>query len=189
VGRMGWHKGSTRSATPRRYFFTIPSGAWAAEFSVGLTWHRDLAVDYSTSTLTDLNLSLRAASGFTAGDLIRQSVSVIDNVEHVHVRHLPAGSYVLEVSAPTDGVTYGLAWRSRLGNGPQAVLTRSGSTSSVQMSGLDPVMSYTLEASADLTSWTAVHSFRTADSVPATTASWTETNGSARRFYRLRWVW
>src|SRR6185503_19146696 len=41
-----------------------------------------------------------------------QSVSPVDNVEHLYEPHLPPGRYVLEVTGDQTGISYGLAWNT-----------------------------------------------------------------------------
>lgn len=114
-----WDVGSTNSSSPQRYFFDI--GGTAA-FTAALTWHRTVnatdtapgpSVNYSfTSSLANLDMRLYQASGFTTGSLVAASLSTVDNVELIYQSTLTAGRYVIEVSSPTGGVTYGLAWQS-----------------------------------------------------------------------------
>ncbi len=59
-------------------------------------------------------MKLYAASGFTLGALVDQSVSAVDNVEHVFQKDLAPGRYALEVTAATTKISYGLAWDAQL---------------------------------------------------------------------------
>jgi hypothetical protein len=183
----GWDKGTAMSATPQRYFFSIPSGQWASRFTTSITWHRQFSSGVSTATLANINLSLRHATALVPGTLIDQSTSSADNIEHLFQRHLPAGQYVLEVSSDTDSIVYGIAWRSITGGPPTLAVQRNAGISTLSMSDLDPYRLYTLEGSSNLTSWTTVTTFRTADTTPSFSATRTESTGATQRFYRLRW--
>lgn len=186
-GLRGWDFRQSQTGTPRRYFFKLPPGQWGATVAVSLTWHRTVAADFSSASLADLNLHLRQASGLTPGVLIDESVSSIDNVEHLFRRHLPPGEYVLEVSAATAGVDYGLAWEIQIGTGPQLAVERAGTAANLTLSQLDPLVRYTLEASPDLEDWQPLTTIRTADTTPATTATWQVVNPGTTQFYRLVW--
>ena len=72
------------------------------------------AVFTPQASLANLDLKLYAADDFTLGSLLSSSLSAVDNVEHVYFSgadsNLRAGRYALEVSSPTAGVFYSLAW-------------------------------------------------------------------------------
>jgi len=193
VASRGWDFATTtNNAAGRRYFFTIPAGSIAETFSAALTWHRSLtniAGNY-TSSLTNLTLKLYAASGLTAGALIGSSTSTVDNVEHLHLYNLPPGQYLLEVTATANNRDYALAWEACLGEGPKlTVTTMTASSISFSASTLDPFVTYTLESSPDLTTWTTEHTFRTADTAPAFQSNWQDTSPApGKQFYRLRWT-
>jgi hypothetical protein len=83
------------------------------EMSVVATWYRQVATNFTSSTLQDLDLKLwrvvdgapAAISGdagigvFAAGNC--ESTSAIDNVEHLYLRNLAPGDYVLELKRKT----------------------------------------------------------------------------------------
>lgn len=187
-GWRGWDFRQTQTAAPRRYFFRLLPGQWGATFASTLTWHRAVSADFTTASLANLNLHLRKATGFTPGVLVDESVSGIDNVEHLFLRNLTPGDYVLEVSAADAGVDYGLAWELQLGTGPQLVAQREGATVNLMLSQLDPLKSYTLQGSTDLEDWQSLTTIRTADSTPATSADWQEIHPGPQKFYRLFWI-
>ena len=135
VASTGWDCDTAQSTGVKRYFFSIPAGSYGNTFSAALTWHRTIDYTYNpgdppsippsasySSTLPDLNLKLYAASGLVVGATLDQSISALDNVEHLFQRNLPAGQYALEVSSNTDSVTYGLAWQVQPGAGPTAIV-------------------------------------------------------------------
>ncbi len=185
---QGWDNGTSSTAVPKRYFFTLPAASWGATVSATITWHRSLSLNYSTSTLANLNLRLANAAEFTVGSTITESNSSVDNVEHLFLRNLPPGEYALEVSAGTNDVTYGIAWEVQLGKGPQMTLTRTGTQNVLALSQIDPLKTYTIESSDDLISWQSAATIRTADTTPATIATWQESITAGAKFYRLNWA-
>ena len=196
VTSLGWDYNTSSSSTARRYFFTVPAGRMADTFSVALTWHRvvtHIGPVYSTS-VPDLNLKLYASTNFTpAASPIDQSISSVDNVEHLWLRNLPAGQYMLEVTSNTNNHIYALAWEAQLGSGPQLSAQRtSGSQVTVSFSVLDPYAIYTIESATTLgpsADWTSATTFKTADTSPSTTFSWADTvAGGGAKFYRLKWT-
>jgi hypothetical protein len=184
----GWDRGTSSTGTPQRYFFTVPFGQWGGTMAASITWHRALSPDFATATLANLNLRLLNAAGFVVGSTVTESVSAIDNVEHLFLRNLPPGDYALEVSADMAGVTYGIAWEVQSGTGPQLTLSRSGMQNVLTLSQLDPLETYTVESCTDLSDWLPATTIRTADTTPATSASWQQNVSAGARFYRLSWV-
>jgi hypothetical protein len=195
VAMRGWHGGISSASDPVRYFFTIPEGRWAETFSAALTWYREVGLPFDTSSLVNLDLKLYRASGLViTGVPLTQSVSVVDNVEHVFFRNLPAGEYALEIPAASAAAGYGLAWDTQLGAGPVLSLSYNGASQPVlSLTSLDPYVTYSIEAGSELTAgtWSVLTTVRTADTVPSPSASWTDTTAalSTRRFYRLRWTY
>ncbi len=198
VGARGWDFNKTSNSTPRRYFFTVPEGRFADRLSVALTWNRDVTRRFSispvgwayNSTLYNLDLRLRKATGFAPGDEVDASVSTVDNVEHVFQRNLPAGDYVLEVSANSNDRNYAIAWNAEIGPGPQLTVARDGTGVTVSAENLDPFVTYTLVSSPDMAGETVETTFRTVDTAASTTWTWTddETPVPDRKFYWLRWL-
>ncbi len=117
VASRGWDYNTTAAAA-RLYFFDIPAGDTASRLSAVLTWNRivadTLAVGWGnpSSNVPDLALRIYAASGFTKGVLVDQSISAVDNVEHLYETTLPPGRYALEVTGNQTGIAYGLAWNT-----------------------------------------------------------------------------
>ena len=194
IALKGWHRGTSSTAEPRQYFFTVPEGRWGATFSAGLTWHRSIGPPFDTMTVSNLDLKVYKATGFVASGVpVDQSTSLVDNVEHIFLRNLPSGQYVIEIPTTDTVVDYGLAWEVQLGQGPTLSLTRNPSNQAVlSLAGLDPYVTYNIEASSELTAgtWGTLGSIRTADTVASTTTTWTDTTTplSGPRFYRLRWT-
>lgn len=194
VSCRGWDYRSVSTSSSKRYFFTVPDGSCANTFSAALTWHRKLALvagNY-TSTLPQLTLKLYAASGLTiVGTALDQSISTVDNVQHLFLRNLPSGQYALEVSSNTNNINYGLAWEAQTGTGPALSVRIDGSGNVfLDMAQLDPFVTYTIQQSSTLTSWSDATTVRTADTAASTTATWPDTSATAgtSKFYRLQWT-
>lgn len=80
-----------------------------AELSAVATWHRQVAINFTSWNMQDLDLRLWKLQGgqlvsisgdagaavFASGNC--QSVSTVDNAEHLYLRDLAAGDYVLEL--------------------------------------------------------------------------------------------
>ena len=193
VNRSGWDYNTGSTSSARRYFFTVPAGSFGNTFSAALTWHRNVTHTPGAYNFTMANLTLKlyASSGLVAGAVVDQSNSSLDNVEHIFQRNLPAGQYALEVTSSASGINYGLAWETQTGTGPQAA-PRIGSSGEVylDLSVLDPFVTYTISSSNDLVSWSDVATVRTADSAASTTFTWQDAGASlaAPKFYRLKWT-
>jgi hypothetical protein len=192
VGGRGWDFGGTAGAgQSRRYFFRIEPGRFGNTFSAALTWHRGIDLGAGTASLANLNLRLYAAEGFAVGAVVAESVSGVDNVEHVFLRHLPPGQYALEAAADVAGVNYGLAWQVVEGLGPQLAL-RIGTAGQVfvDVTDVDPWTSYQIQSSPSPTGgWTLGQTFRTGDGTAAYGHTWEDQNATgASRFYRLSWT-
>ena len=117
----GWDYDANLSTNGERlYEFVIDGGEELTDFSVALTWNMNI-VDSGPSTflwnpsqqLANLTLELYDSTDSFLGTLIDESVSDVDNVEHVYVvSGLTKGTYHLRVSNNNDFSTdYGLAWR------------------------------------------------------------------------------
>ena len=188
---LGWDFAPSSSSTPKRYFFTVPQGQMAVSFAAGLVWHRQVTRRTFLSTLPNLELRVYAASGFIPDAVpIDQSLSAVDNVEHLYLRNLPAGQYMLEVSSDTNAHDYAIAWEAQLGTGPALSVRRDGSGGiHLDLENLDPFVTYTIEQSDTLTVWGPATTVRTADTVPATTFTWQDASAPMTgRFYRLKWT-
>ncbi len=114
VGKTGWDYGTAAPAVRRQYFFSIPTFSRADSVSILVTWNRLITVGAGvpitlTPSVANINLSLNQAVGFTAGEPVDQSISTLDNVEHIFLRSLAPGRYVFEVT--TDAAwDYAIAW-------------------------------------------------------------------------------
>lgn len=119
----GWDYQDLKSSavTSMKYDFVVPVGTVASDLSIILEWNAKVAAPGSWTdtnadvSITDLNLELTAsAGGVLPLGTISQSISTVDNVEHIYVPGtLIAGTYTLDVSALSGAINwdYGLAWR------------------------------------------------------------------------------
>ena len=193
VGGSGWSYEAWAGGS-RWYFFSVPPGGMARVFSAALTWHRAIDLNAGTASLTQMDLRLHAANGFgVVGAPVAASLSAIDNVEHLFLRHLPAGQYALEVSGVGPAVPYALAWRQEVGTGPQVTLRKVGGVGwTLEGADLDPWTTYTIESrplAEAGSAWRSEASFRTGDSVPAFQHQWqVDPPAEPGRIYRLRWT-
>lgn len=125
AGLDGWDLGTAAQATAQTYFFEVPEN-YLATMTATLAWDRLVGVSTSgngpfatisfSSTLANMDLALYAADGFALGSLLDESISTVDNVEHLFFENLVAGTYALVVStdAVGDGQEYGFAWSNDL---------------------------------------------------------------------------
>jgi hypothetical protein len=120
VGSYGWdyqdHKGDA-GVGDIYYNFEVPEGSSAEELSIILSWNAkvtDTTPAPGTFTpiesLQNLNLRFYDSSDAFMGSLIDESISTVDNVEHIYQTDLQPGTYTLKVSGAADW-DFGLAWR------------------------------------------------------------------------------
>lgn len=121
VGISGWdYVASLQPSDTLYYNFTVSSGQLLSEFSVSLNWNLEVNdLDSSTSLfvpeafLANMSLRLFDSSDTFLGSLLDASLSPVDNVEHLYLTGLEAGTYTLAVN--TDRATdMGIAWRGTL---------------------------------------------------------------------------
>ena len=195
VASSGWDYGSAQSTSVKRYFFSIPAGRMGGTFSAALTWHRKVTLAFQSynSSMSNLTLKLYAANNLVvSGAAFDQSSSTLDNVQHVFQRNLPAGEYALEVSSTGSTVNYGLAWQTQTGTGPTISVRVDATAPAVYLdcANLDPYVTYTLQQSSDLNSWTTATTLLTSATTASTTATWQDTTASLStpKYYRLQWT-
>ena len=113
----GWNFATNTSGTSpsldsiHHYYFNVTNANASAKFTATATlvWSRQL----NKFAINDLNLFFYNAAN---SNLIASSVSAVDNVEHLYLTNLPAGSYDLQVwKAGGAGIVsaaepYALAW-------------------------------------------------------------------------------
>ncbi len=108
VGSHGWDY-QTVSPGPEnelKYNFVVPTGSTAPELSILLTWNVDVSSNFTGQVLANLDLKLTDSTG----QIVDQSLSTVDNVEHIYLQNLAAGDYTLSISTDTSR-DFGLAWR------------------------------------------------------------------------------
>jgi len=114
----GWDFATMTSATNadhvRHYYFDLTNEIAGAEFAftATLVWNRQT----NQTAINDLDLFLYDTA---TSNLVAESISAPNNVEHLHMRQLPPGRYdlqVLKYGGPpeygnlTESETYALAW-------------------------------------------------------------------------------
>lgn len=108
----GWDYEKIRAGGKNYYFFDTHKMANFGEWSIIAAWDRHIAFNLGTLTPSMANIDLkfyRADENFRTLSLMQQSVSAVDNVEHIYFKELPFGWYALEVSSNLSW-DYGLAW-------------------------------------------------------------------------------
>lgn len=117
VGQNGWSYVSEITAADTMYYnFDVAAGFRMKELSIALNWNLDVTdIDNDPNifspfaSLVNLDMRFFDASGM----LIDQSISSVDNLEHLWLQNLSAGVYTLQITS--DGTTdFGLAWRSSI---------------------------------------------------------------------------
>jgi hypothetical protein len=119
-GIRGWAAESVNGNSSKTWFFTIPAGPVSTPFCAALTWHRTVSDGLPllpwgnlSASLTDFDMRLHQASGFTVGSQIAESASAVDNVELIHQPALAPGSYAIVVQNYSGANTaLALAWHS-----------------------------------------------------------------------------
>lgn len=116
----GWSFDSIASGQQRNLRFTMPDGA--GEFSALATWNRDVADNFGSFTLADINLELFRLEAGSPVSLIGDesawlsgnvaSLSTVDNVEHLYLVDLEPGDYILQLRCESGAADIALAWYS-----------------------------------------------------------------------------
>jgi hypothetical protein len=119
----GWDYGIAPENSALHYSFEVPEFYTVHELSAVLAWNIEITDTNSGSqffphgTLVDLDLKLYDSSSSFLGSMIDQSISSVDNVEHVYQTDLSSGTYTLQVvNNELDAMEdlsrdFGLAWR------------------------------------------------------------------------------
>lgn len=119
----------TASTNANGHIYKLGDVVAGTAFTATLNWYRNITSDYvaggvltglnyATTALFNFDLSLYRFDSLTnTSTLIRQSISTIDNVEHVFVSSLAAGNYFLLVDTPNlfqpVRDDYALSWSFR----------------------------------------------------------------------------
>ncbi len=106
IGLVGYDYGeSIDPDSPLYYSFEIGPGQEARDLSIILNWNIDVEdLDDSeffdpSSSLADLSLRLYDSTDSPLGSIIDESLSPVDNTEHIFLSTLGEGLYTIEVSA------------------------------------------------------------------------------------------
>jgi hypothetical protein len=115
VAATGWDYNTlTNSKSAQTYLFDVPAGG-NRTISAALTWDRVVSTSL-VGTVSNLDLKLYAvdANNNLTGTPVAQSISTVDNVEHIWLPNgLSAGRYAWHVELTSGGTTdYALAWQS-----------------------------------------------------------------------------
>lgn len=121
VNSTGWDFDNISGGTSQLYFFEIPLFTQLDSLSIIAAWNRDIAFTPGTGgspalftpSLANVDLKLFQANSFTLGSMIDQSISTIDNVEHIFQRGLAPGRYAIQMLSDAT-VDVALAWDSIL---------------------------------------------------------------------------
>jgi hypothetical protein len=125
IPAAGWDYEQTSSAATRYWKFSV--GTTLPELSVVVTWTRNQTNCIAVPTVANLDLTLYrvAADGVTLEPLEGEagsayyasgnvaSRSTVDNVEHLYVRGLAPGTYMIESkrsASPVGTTAVGIAW-------------------------------------------------------------------------------
>jgi hypothetical protein len=174
----------------------------ARELAASLVWNRTVDVAPEASwlevkpELLNLDLKLVTNGGEQAGvELVRSETgaqgSVSHPLEYVRHRNLAAGEYELVVETAAEvsdeGRPYGLAWFSELVPAADPVLEIGSepgeNTVALLLTHLGVGLTYDIECSSDLKTWTVEQSV-TADAVDTTV---TLTLAGDPAFFRVAW--
>ncbi|MBK1833879.1 PEP-CTERM sorting domain-containing protein [Roseibacillus ishigakijimensis] len=111
VAADGWDFAEASASESRVYHFEVPADV-VSTLTATLTWDREVEEFLGTysSTLANLDVQLFTTTGFALGSLLDESVSTVDNVEHLFSEGLSEGTYALVISSDTGGQDYGFAW-------------------------------------------------------------------------------
>jgi hypothetical protein len=120
VGSYGWdyqNRKSDSAVGDLYYNFEVPTGSTAQELSIILAWNAKITDTHASpgnfapsESLQNLDLQFYNSTDSFLGALVDQSISTVDNVEHIYQTNLGPGTYTLKVSGAANW-DYGLAWR------------------------------------------------------------------------------
>jgi hypothetical protein len=119
VSTTGWDYNSIGN-NPVVYFFEIQEGYTLNDFSVVLTWQRNVydaqpGPQYNFQyTVANMSLQLYTAINYQLDSEIDWSDSPVDNVEHIYATQLTPGQYALVIRSDTANQPYGIAWQGWL---------------------------------------------------------------------------
>lgn len=91
--------------------FEVTAGQEITEASILLTWNAQYGTSNFNNTLSLANMDMRFynSTGGFLGTLLSSSLSTVDNVEHIYLKNLAAGTYTLAINSNIS-TSFGLAW-------------------------------------------------------------------------------
>lgn len=115
AAHMGWDCNRVTPRSPQRYRCQLAHEAQTV--SILLTWHRRVGVASErplilSAAVANIDLRLYREADTGAPALVDQSCSRVDNVEHLHLKNLPAGAYAMEVTTDAEW-DYAMTWDFR----------------------------------------------------------------------------
>ncbi len=186
-----WSLATLTTGTTADYLLTVPPGETGEVLSAMAVWPRIITDSHSGSGFTasvaklaDYNLLLQRVPASGSVVTVDQSVSTIENLEHIYQRNLPSGTWRLRLNLAGGGgnVPAAVAWRlHRVPHRPGISLQRAGGQDTLTFTGLVTGQRYLIQNSGTPDNWATVNDF-TADSdrftcsVPQSASRW---------FYRL----
>lgn len=123
--RYGWDHEQLSGSDVRRYYLDIPTGATDVSITATANWLRTFDAS-GNPTMSEVHLKLfEADSSFALGSLIDESVSPIDNVQHLYATGLGSGRrYAIEVTLVSLALdqsfeNVAVAWRAEFTPAPE----------------------------------------------------------------------
>ena len=115
VDAMGWDYADSITSG-QQLFYNLDFASAQTDASLLLTWNAELSdavgdLDYDTLTLANLDLKFYDSSLSFMGSLVGESISTIDNVEHLYFENLAAGKYTIAVENIAGATDFALGWR------------------------------------------------------------------------------
>jgi hypothetical protein len=188
-GLLGWDFQAVTNPSPdwdvvnHYYFDNSASPAAALALTATLAWNRG----FGQANINNLALFLYDSAG---GELVTNSVSTVDNVQHIYVPSLAPGQYDLQVvkyGSPSQSVTpsetYALAFQFYPISPPPLCLSLSG-TNAVVSWPWSPAI-FNLQQTASLTPPIAWAPVSAVGLIAGTTVSVTLNPAGGAAFYRL----
>lgn len=115
VDSLGWDYADSIT-TGQQLFYNLDFTSAQTDASILLTWNAEVSdavgdLDYDTLTLANLDLKFYDSSMSFMGSLVGESISTIDNVEHLYFENLAAGQYTIAVENVSGATDFALGWR------------------------------------------------------------------------------
>ncbi len=187
---FAWSRVTLTPAGTADYRLTVPAGSVGTAHSAVAVWNRMVTDSapgasfvMSVAPLADYQLALHRLTPGGSAALVDQSLSPVENLEHVYQRQLPSGTYRLRLNlASGSSVPVSLAWRlTVVPHRPGIEIVRTGSVVRLILTGLIPGQSYLIQSSTDSAVWSPEEAFTATE----TTYIRTTVSTAARRLFRL----